>query len=128
MRLVGHLYITTKSYHHNTHLRSFQCKILNNIIYLNEKRSVFGLCLTTSSWSFCNPFSENMTHLVWLYNNTMSLEKITIEIERWYNSSSISTKGCYLHSFPEADCQSYLIQSHILLIYCTYTSPKKINF
>ena len=46
----------------NTYLRSFQYKILNNILYLNEKRFVFGIS-TTSSCSFCNCFGKNITHL-----------------------------------------------------------------
>ena len=36
------------------------------------------------------------TSFLWLYNNTMSLEKITVETERWYNSSSANTAGCYV--------------------------------
>ena len=46
----------------STYLRSFQYKILNNILYLNEKLFVFGLS-TTSPCSFCNSFGENITHL-----------------------------------------------------------------
>ena len=46
----------------NAYLRSFQYKILNNIIHLNEKIFIFGLSIT-SSCSFCNFFGENITHL-----------------------------------------------------------------
>ena len=49
--------VTTRTY-----LRSFQYKLLNNILYLNEKLFVFGLS-TTSSSSFCNSFGEHITHL-----------------------------------------------------------------
>ena len=67
----------------NTYLRTFQYKILKNILYLNKKIFVFGLS-TISSYSFCNSFGENIIYFLWLYNNAMSFEKISIEIERWY--------------------------------------------
>ena len=44
------------------YLRSFQYKIINNILFLNEKLFVFGLS-TTLSCSFCNSFGENITNL-----------------------------------------------------------------
>ena len=65
----------------NTYLRSSQYKILNNILYVNEKLFVFELCIT-SSCSFCNSFSENMTHFFCDCIITMPLENITVEIER----------------------------------------------
>ena len=64
----------------NTHLRSFQYKILNNILYLNAKLFVFGLS-TTSSCSFCNCFGENITHLFCDCTITVSLEKITVQLK-----------------------------------------------
>ena len=93
IRLEGHLCITTKSYHKYV---SFQYKILNKILYLNEKR--FWL------WTFYNIILllqqffwwQYNTSCLWLYNNTMSLEKITVEIERWFNSSSTITACCHL--------------------------------
>ena len=46
----------------NTYLRSFPYKILNNILYLNEKPFEFRLS-TTLSCSFCNYFGENITNI-----------------------------------------------------------------
>ena len=88
--LEGHSYITT-----NTYLRLFQYKILKNILYLNEK--TFWL------WTFYNTILillqffwwKYHTFFIWLYNNTMSLVKITVEIETWSNSSSTKTTGCH---------------------------------
>ena len=55
------IYILPRKVTTNTYLRSFQYKILNNILYLNEKFFIFGVS-RTSSCSFCNSFDENITH------------------------------------------------------------------
>ena len=68
----------------NTYLSSFLCKVLNNILYMNEKRFVFGLSTTS---------------FLWLYNKTIYLEKITVELEKWFNSFSNNTTSCHLR-FP----------------------------
>ena len=58
IRLEGKLYTPTKSY--NKHVfKIVQHKIIN-IIYLKEKRFVFGLS-TISFCSFCKSFDENIT-------------------------------------------------------------------
>ena len=56
------IYILPRKATTKTYLKSFQYKILNNILYLNEKLFVFGL-FTTSSFFFCNCFGENITYL-----------------------------------------------------------------
>ena len=58
----------------NTYLRSFQYKILNNILYLNENLFVFRLS-TTSSFSLCNSFCENIRHLFCYCTITQCLRK-----------------------------------------------------
>ena len=99
----------------NTYLRSFQYKILNNILYLNENLFVFGLS-TTSSCSFCNCFHENITHLfcdctiaqrLWKKLQLQLKENITL---------LLLTPQAAIFGFLEADCQTYLMQNHILLI------------
>ena len=49
--------VTTDCY-----LRSFQYKILNNILFLNKKLSVFGIS-NSSACSFCNLYDETITHI-----------------------------------------------------------------
>ena len=83
----------------NTYLRSFQYKLLNKILYLNEKIFVFGLS-TTSSCSFCNYFGENITNLFCDCAIAQCLwKKIQWKIERWFNSSSTNITGFHLR-FP----------------------------
>ena len=56
------IYTLPRKFTTNKYLRSFQHKILNTILYLNETLFVFGLS-TTSSCLFCNFFGEDITHL-----------------------------------------------------------------
>ena len=58
----------------------------------------------------------------------MYLEKITVEIERWFNSSSTDNTGCPIQ-FPwsQVKCQSYLIQKDIFLISKLYIYKSRKN-
>ena len=117
----GHLYITT-----NTYLRSFQYKIPNNILYLNEIRFVFGLS-TTSSCSFYNFFGENITHFFCCCTITQYLwKKLQLTLKNIVTFPPLLQQaGIFV--FLEADCQSYLFQSHILLISKLYIYKSRKN-
>ena len=70
----------------DTTLRSFQYKILNNVIFLNKKLYTFGITNT----DICS-----YTHFIWLLSCLMSLGKITNEIsERFYFAVTYTT-GCH---------------------------------
>ena len=95
--------------------RSFQYKILKNILYLNEKFFVFGLS-TTSSWSFCNSFGENITHVFYDCTITQCLwKKLQLKLKDDITLLPLTPQAA-IFGFLEADCQSYLIQNHILLL------------
>ena len=90
----GHLYISTKSYHKRVKIVSIQ----------DTKQYSLSEWKTFCLWTFYNIILLLLQFFWWkyhtsslgLYNNTMSSEKITVEIERWYNSSSTNTTGCHL--------------------------------
>ena len=99
----------------NTYLRSFQYKILNNVLYLNEKLFDFGLS-TTSSCSICNSFLENITHLFCdCAIRQCAWKKWQLKFKDDLTLLPLTSKGA-IFGFFAADCQSYLIQNHILLI------------
>ena len=107
-------------------LRSCQFKILNNILYLNEKRFFFGLS-TTSSCSFWNSFGENITHLFCHCATTQCLsKKLQLKLKDDVTLLPLTPQAA-ICSFPEADCQSYLIQNHILLISKLYIYKSRKN-
>ena len=108
------------------YLRSFQYKILNNILFLNEKLFVFGLS-TTLSCSFCNYFGQNITHLFCDCTITQCLWK-KLQLKLKDNISPLPlTPQAAIFGFLEADCQSYLIQNHILLISKLYLYKSRKN-
>ena len=99
----------------NTHLRSFQYKILSNILYLNERLFVIGLS-TTPFCSFCNSFGENMTHLFCDCITTQCLwKKLQLKLNDNITLHPL-TPQMVIFSFFEANCQSNLIQNYILFI------------
>ena len=50
---------------HNTYMRSFQYKILNNILYLNKKLHIFGM-KASLPYSFCNLSDEAPYEYLWV--------------------------------------------------------------
>ena len=56
------IYMLPRLVTHNTYMRSFQYKILNNILYLNKKLHIFGIKSYTLS-SICNLYDENPFHI-----------------------------------------------------------------
>ena len=110
---------------HNTYKRSFQYKILNNILYLNKKLHIFGrksfpLC------SFCNLNDETSFHifhkcdcvkflwseLVQCFQNTLLLPTLTLQTAILGILDSVSN-----NSFFE---NNKILINHILLIFKLY--------
>ena len=56
------VYMSPRVVTHNTYLRSFQYKILNNILYLNKKLHIFGIKLSPLSF-LCNLYDETPFHI-----------------------------------------------------------------
>ena len=108
------------------YLRSFQYKIINNILFLNEKLFVFGLS-TTSSCSFCNSFNENITRLFCDCTITQCLQKkLQLKLKDDITLLPL-TPQAVIFGFVEADGQSYLIQNNILLIWKLYIYKSRKN-
>ena len=97
----------------NLYFRSFQYKIINNIMYLNEKPFDFGL-FTPPSSSHCNFFSENITHLFCDCATTQCLSKKLCLKLKDDLTLPLLIPQVDIFGFLESDCQSYLIQNNFL--------------
>ena len=101
----------------NVYFRSFQYKILKNIIYLNEKPFDFGLSTpppSPPSCSRCNFFSENITHLFCDCATTQCLsKKLYLKLKDDLTLPPLIPQ-VDIFGFLEPDCQSYLIQNKFL--------------
>ena len=56
------IYMLPRLVTHNTYMRSFQYKILNNILYLNKKLHIFGI-KSSPLCSFCNLYDKTPFHI-----------------------------------------------------------------
>ena len=97
----------------NACLRSFQYKILNNVLYLNKKLYTFGLS-NIHLCSFCKMEEEIISHL---FYHLTHIQDILNQVQAY----SI----CCLHFFPQSviffgfhniDNDTFPIQNHILLL------------
>ena len=66
------IYLLPRKVTLDSHTRIFQYKILNNILYLNEKLFKFGIS-SSSLCSFCNTSDETPEHLFSLCTHTLTL-------------------------------------------------------
>ena len=67
----------------NAYLRSFQFKILNNILYLNKKLHTFGLS-NTQQCSFCKMEGETISHLFYY---CIHIQDISNQVQIYFTDS-----------------------------------------
>ena len=109
------IYALPQKFTTSTYFKSFQYKILNNILYVNEKCFVFSHS-TTLFYFFCNSFGKNITYLFCDCTITQCFWK-----KIWLKLKDIitlfpPTPQAVIFGFLKVDCQSYSIQNHILFI------------
>ena len=94
---------------------------------MNHIFFVFGL-YTKLSCSFCNCFNGNITHLFCDCTITPCLWK-RLQLKLKDNSTllPLTPQDAAIFGFFEANCQSYLIQNHILLILKQYIYKSRKN-
>ena len=119
------IYMLPRLVTHNTYMRSFQYKILNNILYLNKKLHIFGI-KSSPLCSFCNLYDETPFHifyecdcvkllwseLVQCFQNTLILPTLTPQTAILGILDSVSN-----NSFFE---NNKILINHILLIFKLY--------
>ena len=119
------IYMLPRLVTHNTYMRSFQYKILNNILYLNKKLHIFGI-KSSPLCSFCNLYDKTPFHifyecdrvklllseLVQCFQNTLILPTLTPQTAILGILDSVSN-----NSFFE---NNKILINHILLIFKLY--------
>ena len=100
----------------NAYLRSFQYKILNNILYLNKKLYTFGLS-NTQLCSFCKIKEETLSHLFYFCTH---IQEIWNQVQTYFTDCfhfSQLTPKTAIFGFFNIDNDTFLIQNHILLLF-----------
>ena len=112
-----YIYIIPRTVTSDPHTRYVQYKVLNNVIYLNEKHFSFGIS-ETSQYSFCNQNNETIEHLfchcfvvkaLWNGLNTvfdLSLYDLTPQVA--------------FFGYTEKHLDNSILQNHLLLVFQIY--------
>ena len=111
------IYLTARKTTTNSHLRWFNYKIINQLLYLNKKLFQFGKTQSPLS-SFCHAEAETTFHVFHkcsvtkiLWNQLLLLFETDLDFPN-------STPQAALSSFiNEADNNLNILQNHILLIF-----------
>ena len=104
---------------YNTYLRSFQYKILHNILFLNKKLYLSGKTKSPLC-SYCNTNDETPIHLFCECNSTKSL---WIQLNRPFHSDlkfpELTPKTAIVGVFNDSVSNIHLV-NHILLLFILY--------
>ena len=97
----------------DTTLRSFQYKILNNVLFLNKK-------LSSTLCSFCDTLEETPIHIFFDCVHVKCLwERLHIDFQKDFILQSLTSQSVILGLYNEAN-GNYNLRSHILLIFKCY--------
>ena len=99
----------------DSNIRSFQYKILNNVLYLNKKLFLFGK-VSSPLCSFCKQDDETILHLFYECNFTKELWN---RLNEFFNVSlqlpHLSPQTAFF-GFPNTNSDCFLLENHILLL------------
>ena len=112
------IYLMPRRVTMDTNLRIFQYKILNTVLYLNEKLLKFKI-VSSPLCSFCNSENETPIHLLYSYNQTKSLWS---KLQEFLNSEilvSQNTSQSVFFGFPD-NKENFEIINHLHLIFKYY--------
>ena len=113
------IYLSPRSATIDTILRSFQYKILNNVLFLNKRLHTFGIANTVLC-SFCNTFEETPTHIFFGCFSVKCLwERLRMKFQNDFILLLLTPQTPVLGLNSEAN-DNYNLLSHILLIFKYY--------
>ena len=107
-------------------MRSFEYKILNNVLFLNKKLYTFGIT-NNVLYSFCNTLEETPIHIFFDCVHVKCLwERLRMKFPNDFILSSFTPQTAILGLYNETN-DNYNLLSHILLIfkYYIYISREK---
>ena len=103
----------------NANLRSFQYKILNNILYLNKNLHTSGLS-NTQLCSFCKMEEETISHLFYYCIHIQDIwDQVQIYFPDCFHFSKLTLQTT-IFGFHNIDNDNFLIQNDILLFFKLY--------
>ena len=125
MILTGQQFILPRLATYNTYMRSFQYKLLNNVLFLNKKLHIFGI-KSSPLCSFCNLCDETPLHI---FYECDSIKCLWSDLVHYFQNSlvlPILTPQTAIFGFLDSTNSDYnfkknkLLINHILLIFKLY--------
>ena len=103
----------------NSTVRKFHCKILNDVLYLNQQLFLFGL-VTSKICSFCNQVDETVIHVFAECSATKKVWKTLIHYFRNTLDLPEISPQSVIFGFLLAGKGTFLIKNLILLLFKIY--------
>ena len=104
----------------NSHLRSFNYKIINNVLYMNEKLFQFGKTQSPLC-SFCHNEAETILHVFHKCSVTKTLwNQLSLFFETDLDFPDLPPQAALFGFINESDDNLNILQNHILLIFKLY--------
>ena len=108
----------------DSNLREFQYKILNNIVFTNDKLFRFGISQSLN-YTFCNEEPKSLEHLL---SRCKVSSKFWKEVLSWLKENNIVIEsfneiGLFLGIFEESE--DFLLINHVMLLGRYYVYLKK---
>ena len=104
-------------------LHSFQYKILNNILYLNERLYKFNI-VDSLLCSFCGAYNESIKHL---FCTCMVTQRLWDQLQSWMHEVifNFRAKNSYFRFMERENFELYAYQSCYLNIQALYLPQEK---
>ena len=124
------IYMLPRLAKYNIYMRSFQYKLLNNVLFLNKKLHIFGIKLSPLC-SFCNLCEETPFHIFYECERIKCLRSGLVQ---YFQNSLVLpnlTPQTAIFRFPDSKNSDYnfkkikLLIHHILLIFKLYIYRSK---
>ena len=114
------IYLTRRKATANSHLRCFNYKIINNVLYLNKKLFQFGKT-QSSLCSFCHNEIETTLHVFRKCSVAKILwNQLLLFFETDLNFPGLTLQAVLFGLINESDNNLNILQNHILLIFKLY--------
>ena len=114
------IYLNARKTTANSHLRCFNYKIINNVLYLNEKLFQFGKTQSPLC-SFCHDEAETTLHVFHKCSVTKTLwNQLSLFFETDLDFPDLTPQTALFGFINESDNNLNILQNHILLIFNLY--------
>ena len=109
-------YILPRIVTSNPYTRYFQYKVLNNVLYLNEKLFSFGIS-GTSQCTFCNQNKETMEyHFSYCFVGKVLSSSLNTFFEKHLSLFGLTPQAAFF-PFTEKHLDDSTLQNHLLLVF-----------